>query len=455
MFEFDHGSSPNCEGVSRRQFLRVGGLGFAGLTLPTLLRLQADAKANPAGPAPAIANSVGKTKDNLNVILLWMQGGPSHIDTFDPKPDAPAEIRGEFGVIDTTIPGVKVCEHMPLLAKSLDKYTIIRNGYSYNGGHGIADAYMLSGWRFSPSTVYPSYGSVVARELGYRQGMPPYVQLGPWVDKMNAGGQAGYLGSEHNPFIINEDPNGGTFNIDGITLPGGMSVPRFSRRQRMLDRFDSWQRTVEKKANDVGAMDAFYEKAFSIVTSPAAKKAFDLSQEDPKLRDKYGRTRFGQSCLLARRLVQSGVRFVNVSFASWDTHGNNFASLKQSLLPPTDMGYSALLDDLDRLGMLDNTVVFWLGDFGRTPKINSAAGRDHWVGSTVFCIGGGGFKTGQVIGASNQYAEQPVGKSIEIEDIAATLYSVLGIPLDKHFQSPDGRPFKVNPGGRVLNELLV
>jgi hypothetical protein len=457
MFEFDHGSSPNCEGVSRRQWLRVGGLGFAGLTLPNLLRLQAEAQANPVSNSPATgpASSVGKPKDNLNVILLWMQGGPSHIDTFDPKPDAPAEIRGEFGVIDTAIPGVKVCEHMPLLAKSLDKYTIIRNGYSYNGGHGIADAYMLSGWRFSPSTVYPSYGSVVARELGYRRGMPPYVQLGPWVDKMNAGGQAGYLGSEHNPFIINEDPNGGTFNIDGITLPGGMSVSRFSRRQRMLDRFDSWQRTVEKTANDVGAMDAFYEKAFSIVTSPAAKKAFDLSQEDPKLRDKYGRHRTGQSLLLARRLVQSGVRFVNVSVPNWDTHANNFVALKTGLLPQLDTGYAALLDDLERLEMLDNTVVLWLGDFGRTPKINSAAGRDHWVGSTVFCIGGGGFKTGQVIGASNQYAEQPVGKAIEIEDIAATLYTVLGIPLDKHFSSPDGRPFKVNPGGRVLNELLV
>ena len=163
MFEIDHGSSPTCEGVSRRQLLRIGGLGFAGLTLPTLLRLQAEAKANPTA-VPSSGGLSGKTKDNLNVILMWMQGGPSHIDTFDPKPDAPAEIRGEFGVIDTTIPGVRVCEHMPLLAKSLDKYTIIRNGYSYNGGHGIADAYMLSGWRFSPSTVYPSYGSVVARE---------------------------------------------------------------------------------------------------------------------------------------------------------------------------------------------------------------------------------------------------------------------------------------------------
>lgn len=447
MFEFDHGSSPNCEGISRRQLLRVGGLGFASLSLPTLLRLQAEAKANPAAAT--------KSRDDLSVIVLWMQGGPSHIDSFDPKPDAPAEIRGEFGVIDTTIPGVKFVEHLPLMAKSLDKFTVIRNGYSYNGGHGIADAYMLSGWRFNPTTVYPSYGSVVAQELGYRRGMPPYVQLGPWVDKMNAGGQAGYLGSEHNPFIINDDPNGGTFNIDGITLPGGMSAGRFTRRQRMLSRFDSWQRTVEKAANDVGAMDAFYEKAFSIVTSPAAKRAFDLSQEDPKLRDKYGRTRFGQSCLLARRLVQSGVRLVNVSFASWDTHANNFASMKQHLLPQTDMGYSALLDDLDRLGMMDNTVVFWLGDFGRTPKINSAAGRDHWVGSTVFTIGGGGFKTGQVIGSSNQYAEQPVGKAIEVEDIATTLYHVLGLPLEKINHGPDGRPFKITPGGRVLNELLV
>lgn len=445
MFQFDLGLARNCEGLNRRQFLQVGGAGVAGLSLPTLLRAEQQAK------------STGKTLgEDLNIIVLWMQGGVSHQDSFDPKPNAPAEIRGEFDVIQTSLPGVQICEHLPRMAQSLDKYSIIRNGYSYNGGHGLADAYMLSGWRFNPTTVFPSYGSVISKELGYRNGMPPYVQLGPWVDKQSAGGTAGYLGNEHNPFVVNDDPNANVFNIDGITLPGGMQVSRFSRRQRMLEKLDSWQRKVEQQVNDVGAMDAFYEKAFGIVTSPRAKEAFDLGKEDPKLRDKYGRHRFGQSCLLARRLLQAGVRMVNVSFGSWDTHAQNFTSLKQHLLPPLDAGYSALLDDLDRLGMLEKTIVLWLGDFGRTPKINSAAGRDHWVGSMSFCVGGGGFKTGEVVGASDQYAENPVGRAIEVEDIAATMYSQLGFSLEKHYSSPDGRPFKVSPErGRILSELLT
>lgn len=445
MYQLDLGAARNCEGLPRRQFLQLGAAGLAGMSLPKLLRAEQQAKA------------AGKLKgDDLNIVVLWMQGGVSHQDSFDPKPQAPAEIRGEFDVIQTSTPGVTICEHLPRMAQAFDKYSIIRNGYSYNAGHGIADAYMLSGWRFNPTTVYASYGSVIAKELGYRNGMPPYVQLGPWVDKQNAGGQAGYLGNEHNPFVVNDDPNGGVFNIDGITLPGGMQVSRFSRRQRMLEKLDSWQRKVEQQANDVGAMDAFYEKAFGIVTSPRAKQAFDLNQEDPKLRDKYGRHRFGQSCLLARRLLQAGVRMVNVSFASWDTHAQNFVSLKNTLLPQLDTGYSALLDDLDQLGMLDNTIVFWLSDFGRTPKINSAAGRDHWAGSMVFTIGGGGFKRGEVIGASDQYAEQPVGRAIEVEDIASTIYQQFGFDLEKVYTSPDGRPFKTGPGsGRVLHELLA
>ncbi len=440
MLSFLQGSSRACDGVSRREFLRVGGLGVAGVTLADLLRAESLAA------APRKARSV---------ILLWMQGGPSHIDTLDPKPEAPAEIRGEFGVISTSLPGVQICEHMPLLARNLDKLSIVRSGYCYNAGHGIADAYMLSGWRFSPATVYPSMGSVLARELSANPGVPPYMQLGGSVDQKSGGGLAGYLGNEHNPFVMTSDPNSDQFRVDGITLPGGLTAARFARRRKMLDQFDRWQERVEAQVSDSRAMDRFYEKAFGIVTSPQAKRAFDLTHEDPKLRDRYGRNTFGQSCLLARRLVEAGVRFVTVAYGGWDTHQQNFTSLKGHLLPRLDAGYATLLADLHDRGLLDETIVFWMGDFGRTPKINSAAGRDHWAGSTVFGIGGGGIKMGEVVGKSDRYAEQPATRMVQVEDLVATIYSRLGITLDHHYVAPDGRPFPVNPGGRVLEEMLA
>jgi hypothetical protein len=443
MFEVGFGPSHNCEGTNRREFIRIGSLGLAGLTLPTLLQANA-ASAKKKEPV-----------DNLSVIFMWMQGGPSHIDTFDPKPNAPSDIRGEFSVIPTYIPGVQISEHLPMMAKNLDKYSIIRSGYSYNGSHGVADAYMLTGWRFNPSTVYPTYGAVMSRELGYRNGMPPYVQLGNSIDQRFGGGLPGYAGSEHNPFIIQEDPSKADFSIDGVSLPNGLTSSRFGRRERMLQKLDNWQKKIETKGNDVGAMNSFYDKAFSMVTSPAAKRAFDLSQEPVKVRERYGMNKFGQSCLLARRLVESGVRFINVTMGGWDTHANNFKTLKDRNLPTIDQSWSALLEDLQTRGMLEKTMVIWLGDFGRTPKINSAAGRDHWAGSTVFCMGGGGMKVGSVIGKSDANAEQPVTPPIQIEDIAATLYTILGIPLDKHYVAPDGRPFRINLNGKVVNEILA
>jgi hypothetical protein len=284
--------------------------------------------------------------------------------------------------------------------------------------------------------------------------MPPYIQLGRYVDQKTGGGLAGYLGNEHNPFVMASDPNARSFSVDGITLPGGLSASRFARRRRMLDRFDRWQERVESQVSDSSAMDRFYEKAFGIVTSPRAKRAFDLSEEDSNLRDHYGRNTFGQSCLLARRLVEAGVRFVTVSSGGWDTHQNNFTSLKDRLLPRLDLGYSALLADLRARGLLEQTIVVWMGDFGRTPKVNSAAGRDHWAGSTAFCIGGGGIRVGEVFGKSDRYAKQPTTRMVQAEDIVATIYSQLGIPLDRHYTAPDGRPFPINPGGRVLSELI-
>lgn len=444
MLDLAIGGTRDCEGVTRRQLLRIGTAGAVGLSLPRLLQSR------------AFADSAGKPKrDDLSLILLWMQGGPSHIDTFDMKPEAPVEIRGEFSTIPTNVPGTSICEHLPKLAKQADKFSIIRSGYSYNGSHGVADAYMLSGWRYSPSVAYPCYGSVISKELGYRKSMPPHVQLGLNVDRRFMGGVAGFLGNEFNPFEVAEDPSAKQFSINGISLPAGVSSDRFARRRTMLAKLNTWQKSVEESSDSVEAMDSFYEKAFAMVTSPAAKKAFDLSAENAKTRDAYGRNRFGQSCLLARRLVESGVRVVTVTDGGWDTHDQNFRSLKTGKLPTLDAAYATLLSDLSERGMLDSTIVLWLGDFGRTPRVNPSAGRDHWAGSTVFTIGGGGIKTGQLIGQSNEYAEQPTTDPIRVEDIAATLYSHYGIPLDRHYVTPDGRPVSINDGGRVLTELLV
>lgn len=446
MFDLFHGSSGACDGSSRRQFLRIGGLAGLGVSLPGVLRAEAVGRAVPSQKPQA-------QRDAKSIILLWMQGGPSHIDTFDPKPAAPDEIRGEFNTISTSIPGVRLPEHLPRLARQLDKFSIIRSGYCYNASHGVADAYMMSGWRFTPAVVYPTYGSVVAKELGYRRGMPPFVQLGNSVDRRFNGGVAGYLGHQFNPFEVPEDPNQAKFDIDGISLPSGVSANRFQRRRRMLSALDQWQHEVEKSSDAVAAMDEFYGKAVGMVTSPAAKSAFDLNREHPRVRDEYGRNRFGQRCLLARRLVEAGVRFVTVTDGGWDTHQNNFQALKNSKLPPLDQGYAALIRDLADRGMLENTSVLWMGDFGRTPKVNPAAGRDHWAGSTVFCVGGGGFKTGAVIGQSSDYAEQPVSDPIEVEDLAATMFSNLGIDLERHYTTPDGRPIRIVSHGRVLDVL--
>ncbi|MSR32096.1 MAG: DUF1501 domain-containing protein [Gemmataceae bacterium] len=443
MFNLSFGKSKDCESTNRREFLRMGSLGLAGLTLPKLLQAEAASKA------------ASKKVEDRSVIFMWMQGGPSHIDSFDPKPNAPTDIRGEFGVTQTALPGVQICEHLPKLAANLDKFSIVRSGYTYNGSHGVADAYMLTGFRFNPTVVHPTYGAVMSRELGYRKGMPPYVQLGTSIDQRFGGGLPGYAGSEHNPFIIDDDPSRPNFNIDGVSLPSGLTASRFDRRGRMLQKLDNWQKRVETSGNDIGAMNSFYEKAFSMVTSPDAKKAFDINQEPEAMRERYGMNRFGQSCLMARRMVEAGVRFVNVTMGGWDTHAGNFKTLKDRNFPIIDKGWSALLEDLQMRGMLENTLVIWCGDFGRTPKINSAAGRDHWAGSTIFCLGGGGFKTGAVIGKSDKHAEQPATQPIQIEDIAATLYTVLGIPLDKHYVAPDGRPFRINATGKVVNEILA
>jgi uncharacterized protein (DUF1501 family) len=435
------GNSANCEGVSRRQFLEVGGLSALGLTLSQFFQLQAKAE-----------ETSNSRRKQVNCILMWMQGGPSHIDTFDPKPDAPAEIRGEFATIPTRTPGVRICEHLPLLAQQTDKLSIIRGHDPTNGSHGVADHIMMSGHRFNPALPFPCYGSVVSKERGYRNGMFPFVQLGRNIDRRFNGGIAGFLGDQYNAFEVLEDPNSPTFRVRDLSVAEGERA-RLERRYAMLSEVDNYQRQVEA-SQTVQARDAFYDKAHSLITSPAAKRAFDLELESERTRDLYGRNQFGQSALLARRLIESGVHFVTITDGGWDTHQNNFRSLKDRLLPRIDRAYAALVQDLAQRGMLENTLVVWFGDFGRTPKINPAAGRDHWATAGVACMGGGGVKVGEVVGATNAQGEVVVDSPVRPQDIAATIYTALGIPLHTWYRSQDGRPIELVPTGRPVRQLI-
>ncbi len=437
-------TSADCSGVSRREFIRVGGLSALGLSLPAFLNLKNQANAS--------ENTLGRPITNC--ILMWKQGGPSHIDTLDPKPDAPEEIRGEFSTIQTCLPGIRISEHLPRLAQQFDKLSLIRGHNPKNGSHGRADHLMMSGRPFNAAMTFPCYGSVVAKERGYRDGMFPFVQLGRYIDRRFGGGVAGFLGDQYNAFEVLDDPSRSNFRVRDLSVRE-QDRPRLQRRYRMLQQMDNYQAAVESENSPVvETRDAFYERAYTLVTSPAARRAFDLDREADRTRDMYGRNQFGQSCLLARRLIEAGVHFVTVTSGGWDTHRNNFETLRTRRLPPLDQGYAALLQDLHQRGLLETTLVVWFGDFGRTPKVNPSAGRDHWATAGVACLGGGGVRTGQVIGATNANGEVVVDNPVNPEDLAATIYQALGIPLHTWYRAQDGRPIELVPTGRPVRQLI-
>jgi Protein of unknown function (DUF1501) len=424
-----------CDGITRRDVLRVGALGVAGLTLPELLRAEAAADGG---------------RKETNCILLWLNGGPSHIDMFDPKPDAPAEVRGEFGVVETNVKGVRISDQLPLLAKQADKYSILRVT-SPDSGHETATSYVLSGYKFTPALQYPAYGSVVAREKGFRSGMPPYAHL---FGLPFGYGTAGYMGPVYNPFQIVGDPNSPSFSVRDVTPPAGVDFARIERRRSVLAAIDDSQRRAESAARAIRTMDEFYTRAYDLVTSPVAKKAFNLKEEPDALREDYGKNSFGQGCLLARRLVEAGVRFVTLNSGGWDTHTDNFKSLKGSRLPQLDRAYAALLKDLHARGLLESTLVICMGEFGRTPKVNSAAGRDHWGQAMFVTLGGGGVKRGIVVGETDAEASAPKERPITVEDVAATIYRAIGIDGNKTFLTADQRPVKIADGGTAVEELF-
>ncbi len=434
-----------CDGLTRRDALRLGtaGLFGMGLSLPQLLAAESQ---KPHAPAKAM-------------IFLFLHGGLSTMDTFDLKPDAPVEFRGEFKPIATNVKGVQVCEHLPKVAQVMDKVSLIRSFRHHNSDHGAADHYMLTGYfpgpgfnpNLNPNNQRPAHGSIIARKLGPRGSVPPYVCL----PKIHPSFGSAYLGASAAPFGVDGDPNAPTFSVPDVLPPINIAANRLSDRRRLLTEMDHLQQSGEVAANKhAETVDVFQKKAFELMTLPAAKKAFDIQSESAKLRDAYGRHSLGQSCLMARRLVEAGVRCVSVDHSNWDTHDNNFAILKNSLVPSLDSAMSTLFRDLADRGMLDSTLVVITGEFGRTPRINKNAGRDHWGPSFTVILGGGGIKGGRVIGKSDARAERPASDPFGPEDLSATMYQLLGIDPKEEFHTPDGRPVAIVNNGKVIHDLL-
>ena len=436
MLNIDPRRTRNCEGISRRHLLQVGSLAGLGLSLPTLLRAESSLPS-------------GSTRGKANCILIWTRGGTSHHDTFDPKPDAPVSVRGEFGVIPTATPGIYFTEILPRMAREQKRFALLRGWNPQNGSHGTADQFVMSGRKFNQAIHYPCYGSVTSYYHGFKNALPPFVQLGSQIDRRFGGGSAGILGLEHGPFEILADPNADKFSVRDITPPSGVTLDRVDRRRGILQRIDQLQRSADVQPEAYEALDEHYKTAHRMITSPETKKAFALDQEDKKLREAYGKHRFGQSCLLARRLVESGVRFVTVTDGGWDTHQNNFKSLKGSRIPPVDQALPQLLIDLQQRGMLDSTLVCWFTDFGRTPTVNSASGRDHWSASGFAIMAGAGVPGGHVLGETTADGGAVAKDQYLSADIATTIYHKLGIPHDLIAQSPDGRPVRLIEGRTI------
>ena len=422
-----------CDGVTRRDFLKIGTIGALGLTLPEFLHIEKAIAANPKAKA---------------CIVLWMGGGPSHIDTWDPKPDAPVEWRGEFKAIKVKGGDFQIAEPLPKMAEIGDKFSVLKAVTHPEGAHERGTTYMLTGYRAIPGFEYPGFGSVVAKEQGWQNNMPPYVA----VPNMIGDAGSGYLGADGSAFSAG-DPGNGNYQVPDISLPGNVNAGRLGRRREFLAAADTMVRT--KKANDpVTGVDQFYNKAYDLITSPATRKAFDLKQEPDALRDAYGRNTLGQGALLARRLVESGVRFVTVSRGGWDNHGGIFNALRNARLPELDSAFATLLKDLDDRGMLKETLVVWMGEFGRTPMVNMTGGRDHWPKNMSVVMAGGGIKGGIAVGESNDKGEEPKDGAVEPPDIAYTIFNQFGIDPNKIYHTPTGRPIRVAQDGEVIKGLL-
>lgn len=441
-------------GLDRRSFVKAGLLGTAGLSLSELLRTEAHA-------AP------GATRQP-SVIILWMRGGPSHIDMWDPKPDAPEEYRGEFGVMDTTVPGIQLTDWLPQSARVMRKFSIIRSLNHHDAGHSTGDQICFTGYptgRNPDENVHPSIGSIASRQLGHlNRQLPAYVM----IPRMVPGTNSAYLGVAHKPFETGADPaNPGPFSVPNFALPTGVTVEQVGDRRGLLSSFDSIRRDVDL-SGQMNALDRYGQQAWDILTSNAARDAFDLDKEPRSIRERYGfapafdpgasnrcgAPAWSQRILLSRRLVEAGVRLVTVDLRWWDTHVKGFESLRLGFLPRWDQAFSALIEDLDQRGLLESTLVVGWGEFGRTPRINNDAGRDHYPNVFSAVIAGGPVKGGRVVGESDSKGAFPKANPKAPQDVLATIYQHLGMNPNQAYLDNTGRPHPALPFGRPIEELF-
>lgn len=419
----------------------AGAVGGMGLTLPELLMLQ-EAKAQ-------IKDHDFIEAKAKSVIHVFLPGGLAHQESFDPKPYSPLEYRGELGTIKTST-GEVFCETVPNLAKCADKFTVIRSMTHGEAAHERGTHNMFTGYQPSPALRFPSFGSVVSHEYGPRNNLPPYVCV-PNVPNEYAG--PGYLSSSYGPFALGDDPARSSFKVRDLNLPGGVDEERFVRRRSALEAVNR-RFTSLTSADGVEAMDTFYERAYSLIDNPQAREAFDIDKEGGKLRDRYGKNQAGQRLLMARRLVEAGVRLVTVTYGGWDHHNNITSGIKRNM-PDLDKALATLIHDLSDRGLLDETLVMVSSEFGRTPKINSDAGRDHWPKVFSVMLAGGGIKSGLVYGASDATASEPEDHPVSHKDLATTMYHQLGIVADKELMAPGDRPIEIVDGGQVVEDLLA
>jgi hypothetical protein len=431
-----------CDGVSRRDFLRVGAVGALRLSLPALLHAEEIASPAKSGPK-ARARSV---------LLVYLGGGLSHHDSFDPKPDAPAEVRGIYKTIDTSVPGLQVGELLPHLARCMDRLALVRSGAHNNDHHETATNWVLCGRFGSAFGDYPAMGAVVAHETGFTGKLPPYVAIPRNPSFTWELGKSAFLGGRYESFKTG-DPNDGNFQVQDVAPAEPLTKQRSDRRQNLLQAVDSLARQVE--GNDqIATYDEFHQRAAAMILSSEARSAFAISQESDRLRDRYGRNTFGQSCLLARRLIERGVRFVTVNYGGWDHHAKIWDGLNKKL-PEFDLGFSALLEDMQTRGLLADTLLLAFGEFGRTPKINKDAGRDHWGPAASLLFAGAGARGGLVLGQTDKQGAYVTRRPVAPADVACTVYEALGIDPRKQLHTPDGRPVEILDQGEPVKELFV